>query len=229
MSRKRQEYTSYRPNPQSYSYARRIESRKKSKNHSLFKLLIVFLILIGASFVLFEHASGNTTSFTTVPSVEGKPKASSKTIAKAKINYCESNTLSKEIVVKLSLQKLWACHYSTSIYSSPVITGYTKYAADKTPTGTYSVFTKEKNVTLRGTDGVTTWSDPVSYWMPFLFNKYGAYGLHDATWVSNSLYGHVNVNTDYKNSSKGCVELPLLAAKWVYGWVQVGTQIVIEA
>ncbi len=131
-------------------------------------------------------------------------------------------------MVVISKQTLWACAYSQSVFSSPIVSGYTKNPADITPTGTYSIFTKERNVTLKGTDGVTNWDVPVSYWMPFLFNQYGAYGIHDATWLPSQLFGKVNINSDYKDSSHGCVELPLSAAKWIYDWVQVGTPVVIS-
>ena len=143
------------------------------------------------------------------------------------VNECANNTAAKDIVVSLSQEHIWACQYSVAVFNSPVVTGYTGNPADVTPTGTYYIYTKETNVHLKGTDGVTTWDDPVSYWMPFLFNKYGAYGFHDATWRTPNQFGHIS--TASPNASHGCVECPLATAKWLYNWAPVGTQININA
>ena len=95
--------------------------------------------------------------------------------------------------------------------------------ADLTPTGTFHIYSKITNTTLKGSDSTGSWDAPVSYWMPFLSNQYGQYGFHDATWRSPDEFG--NVSPDSKNASHGCVELPLDAVAWVYNWAPIGTQI----
>lgn len=141
-------------------------------------------------------------------------------------NPCLSNTIAQVIIVGIDQQHMWACSLTTTAYSSAVITGYSGLAADVTPTGNYTIYAKETNVTLTGNDGVTTWHDPVSYWMPFLFNQYGAYGFHDATWRTPSQFG--NISPSSQSASHGCIELPLATAQWLYSWSTIGTQIQIK-
>ncbi len=139
---------------------------------------------------------------------------------------CVNNNLDKLIVVGINQQHLWACSFNLTSYSTPVVTGYSGLAADITPVGSYQIFAKETNLNLTGSDGVSSWNDHVSYWMPFLFNNYGAYGFHDATWRTPSQFG--NISPTSKNASHGCVEMPLAGAQWLFNWAQVGTQIKIE-
>ena len=54
------------------------------------------------------------------------------------------------------------------------------------------IYSKQTDRYLSGTDGVTTWHDYVYYWMPFLDNKYGTYGLHDATWRASTDFGNIS-------------------------------------
>jgi lipoprotein-anchoring transpeptidase ErfK/SrfK len=62
--------------------------------------------------------------------------------------------------------------------------------------------------------------------MPFLQNKHGTYGFHDATWRNNSDFGNIDPNS--KDASHGCVELPLNASHWLYEWAPVGTTVTIK-
>jgi lipoprotein-anchoring transpeptidase ErfK/SrfK len=129
--------------------------------------------------------------------------------------------------VSVSQRHLWACSQSNVLYDSPVITGMQFLAADLTPVGTYHVYQKITNTTLRGSDSTGSWNDPVSYWMPFLDNQYGEYGFHDATWRPDSAFGNISPNS--ANASHGCVECPLATAAWLYSWVKVGTTVSIES
>ena len=139
---------------------------------------------------------------------------------------CGSNTLSKFILVSISQRHLWVCQAGTAVYDSPVITGMQNLAADLTPTGTYRIYSRQTNVTLTGSDTTGSWNDPVSYWMPFLYNQYGTYGFHDATWRPDSAFG--NVDPYSSDGSHGCVELPLATAKWLYDWSYVGTTVTVR-
>lgn len=148
-----------------------------------------------------------------------------------KYNPCASNAEDKAVIVSISKQHLWGCESTTSVYDSAVITGMESYPADLTPVGTYKIYGKQTDQTLRGSDNTGSWSDPVSYWEPFLDNQYGAYGFHDATWRNNADFGKVDINAPFtttaKSASHGCVELPLAAAKWLYNWSVVGTTVTI--
>jgi len=139
---------------------------------------------------------------------------------------CEGNDLAKQIIVSVSDRHLWACEYHKVVYNTPVVTGMEFLAADLTPRGTYKIYAKQTNVTLTGQDSTGKWSDPVYYWMPFLQNQYGTYGFHDATWRPNNAFGNIDPNS--KDASHGCVELPLGASKWLYGWARVGTQVTVK-
>jgi lipoprotein-anchoring transpeptidase ErfK/SrfK len=140
---------------------------------------------------------------------------------------CASNTLSQLILVSIGQRHLWACNQTTVAYDSAVITGMENLPADLTPVGTYHIYGKQTNLTLSGSDSTGSWNDPVSYWMPFLNNQYGAYGFHDATWRPADAFG--NVSPDSSDASHGCVELPLATASWIYNWSVIGTTVTIES
>lgn len=142
------------------------------------------------------------------------------------INQCEKNTLSRYVLVSISRRHLWACDDSTTVYDSAVVTGMERYAADRTPVGTYHVYAKQTNLHLTGSDTTGSWDDYVHYWLPFLSNQYGQYGFHDATWRKPGEFG--NISPSSHNASHGCVELPLATANWLYGWASVDTTVKIE-
>ncbi len=139
---------------------------------------------------------------------------------------CLGNTISNLILVSISAQHLWACSGSNQVYDTPVVTGDENYASDVTPVGTYKIYAKEANVTLTGSDASGSWTDPVKYWMPFLTNQYGAYGLHDAPWRTPDQFGNISPNS--LNASHGCVELPDAAAAWLYNWATIGTTVTVR-
>ncbi len=136
---------------------------------------------------------------------------------------CSTNSLSQLIIVSISSRHLWACNGSTTAYDSAVVTGDLQHLDTLTPIGTYHIYAKETNKTLTGSDENGTWNDFVNYWMPFLYNRYGAYGFHDATWRDPSAFGNIDPNS--ANASNGCVELPLATAQWLYNWASVGTTV----
>lgn len=140
---------------------------------------------------------------------------------------CSGHTLNKLLLVSLSQRHIWACEGSKSVYDSPVITGMSAYASTVTPTGTYHIYSMQTNTVLRGSDITGSWVDPVNYWMPFLSNKYGIYGLHDAPWRNSSVFG--NIDPSSSDASHGCVELPTPTAAWIYNWANVGTTLEIES
>jgi lipoprotein-anchoring transpeptidase ErfK/SrfK len=142
------------------------------------------------------------------------------------VNACNNNTVSKIIIVSIDARHLWACDGTTLEYNSPVVTGMDFLAADITPTGTFYIQDKQTNIPLKGCDSTGCWDDPVHYWMQFLYNQYGAYGLHDATWRPANAFG--NISPSSHNASHGCVELPLATAAWLYNWTSLGTEVQIN-
>jgi lipoprotein-anchoring transpeptidase ErfK/SrfK len=122
---------------------------------------------------------------------------------------------------------MWACNGLTVAFNSPVITGYEGDPAELTPVGNYQISSKQTDINLIGSDNRGSWDDFVSYWLPFLDNQFGEYGFHDATWRTAGDFG--GISPDSPNASHGCVEMPLSAAQWLYGWAQIGTTVRIEA
>jgi lipoprotein-anchoring transpeptidase ErfK/SrfK len=155
-----------------------------------------------------------------------KPAAAQTALRSAPQNECQGYT-SKTIIVSITKKHLWACQDAKSAYDSPVVTGDMNNAANLTPSGHYKIYAKETNRYLTGSDGKGSWNVHVNYWMPFLDNQYGTYGFHDATWRSESDFGHVDPYS--VNASHGCVELPLGASAWLYDWAAVGTGVVVQA
>ncbi|HSW85388.1 MAG TPA: L,D-transpeptidase family protein [Candidatus Saccharimonadales bacterium] len=140
---------------------------------------------------------------------------------------CSPNAINQFIIVSISQRHLWACNSYNLLYESAVVTGMQNLPADLTPTGTYKIASKQTNLFLNGSDSTGSWHQHVNYWMPFLTNQYGVYGFHDATWRSDSDFGNIDPNSS--DASHGCVELPLTAAKWLYGWAAKGATVNINS
>ena len=198
----------------------------------LIKLVIVGVVVIGVAVFarteilhFIDHKVVAETKNFKVPTYVSSSNGSSASTS-SKPNACASNSLSQLVLVSISQRHLWACNGSTVAYSSAVITGIDYLAADLTPTGTYHIYAKETNVNLVGHDSTGSWNDHVSYWMPFLYNQYGAYGIHDATWRNPNQFGSISPSSS--QGSHGCVEAPLATAAWVYNWSKIGTTVTIE-
>ena len=117
------------------------------------------------------------------------------------------------VEVSLSSQKLWLYKNGELIVSTSLVSGSVA-EGHRTPTGVYSIYSKQTDRYLTGAD----YRSFVHYWMPFL----GGYGLHDASWRS-SFGGDIY----YYDGSHGCVNLPSSAAKKIYNNVSVGTKVIL--
>jgi lipoprotein-anchoring transpeptidase ErfK/SrfK len=222
-----------------YYYSSRESINKKKtvkKSHRGRYLLASLVVLVVAGLLLnmkSKSSAHDTTKLSAAKTSVQAPKAPtpiSKAPALAAVpatTPCTSNTVSQVILVSISQRHLWACDGSQEMYDSPVITGIDAYADTVTPPGTYHIYGKYTDTVLTGSDETGSWNDHVSYWMPFLHNQYGSYGLHDATWRSPSDFGNISPNS--LNGSQGCVELPLATAKWIYDWAPIGTQVTINS
>lgn len=184
--------------------------------------LIVLPIIRGSTLpVLSDSTTSNPPTITPSP---GAAALSAPVAAGAK--SCTGNRLDQFVLVSISQRHLWACQKTKQVFDSPVITGMQAHESTVTPLGTYRIYAKQTDTTLTGSDETGSWSDPVKYWLPFLNNKYGSYGFHDATWRPNDAFG--KIGPDSSNASHGCVELPLAASAWLYSWSRVGTTVTIE-
>ena len=205
-----------------FSYdSRQRGCRTPRKRHLGLQVVAIAFVLAAAigSCTVYAHSHNSSKS-------DAASKTTDTTIVKSAPNKCAGNS-GQLILVSISARHMWACSDAITAYNSPVVTGMEILPADLTPPGTYHIYGKQTDLTLRGTDSTGSWSDPVSYWMPFLDNQYGAYGFHDATWRSDSDFG--NISPYSSNASHGCVELPLATAKWLYGWASIGTTVQIVA
>ncbi len=210
--------------------------RYTNKQSSKFKYAVLGLVIFIGLLLFFRSSIINAfnSNSSNLKTSTLKKNNSNKTttgkivsVTKPAINQCASNQLAKLVLVSISARHLWACSYQTIAYNSPVVTGMDYLAADLTPVGTYHIESMQTNLYLKGSDSTGSWDDYVHYWMQFLYNQYGAYGLHDATWRPANAFGNISPNSS--NASHGCVELPLATATWLYNWVQLGTTVQIES
>ncbi|MBO5551734.1 MAG: L,D-transpeptidase, partial [Lachnospiraceae bacterium] len=96
--------------------------------------------------------------------------------------------------INITEQKLTYYQNGVPTLVSEIVTG-NESAGHDTPQGTFQVYNKATNRTLRGRG----YASFVKYWMPFT----GNYGMHDASW-RGSFGGEI-----YKtNGSHGCVNMP---------------------
>jgi len=169
--------------------------------------------------------SASTKASSPAPQPAKAPAVATPVVAQPK--PCGTGNGAKSVVISISARHLWACANAKQIYDAPVITGMEAHESTKTPLGTYHIYTKQTDVTLKGSDETGSWNDPVHYWLPFLDNQYGTYGFHDATWRPGNPFGTVDPNT--ADASHGCVEVPLDTSAWLYKWAEVGTTVIVES
>jgi len=211
---------------------KRLQPVVKEKNHyGVFVGIGLALIALGlALYVLaFHRPPGNSSAVKTAGSSTMTLKPVS---PQPPPNACAGSTDMKLILVSISKQHIWACRSGKTVYNAAVITGMALYPADLTPVGSYHIYAKTANTVLKGSDNTGSWTDPVSYWMPFLDNNYGTYGFHDASWRSATDFGHVNINSPYTvnpHGSHGCVESTVATAKWLYDLAPIGTPVTVES
>jgi lipoprotein-anchoring transpeptidase ErfK/SrfK len=95
-------------------------------------------------------------------------------------------------------------------------------ADNNTPTGTWTLQAKYRDLHLKGTDANGSWDDPVQYWMPF--DQADGIGFHDASWQTFP-FGSSQYHTD---GSHGCVHLPAKFISWLYAWSSIGTTVIVQ-
>jgi len=123
----------------------------------------------------------------------------------------------QQIVISLTCQELSAYQDGAPVLSTLVTTGR---PALPTPTGTYSVLSRNVDFTM-----VSTWPYGSMGWYPpslvdwVLWFRDDGYGIHDASW--RTAYGP---GTE-ANGSHGCVNVPHAAMRTLYAWATVGTSV----
>lgn len=128
-------------------------------------------------------------------------------------SYGERDYGDTYVEVSLGSQSLWYYKDGEEILSCSIISGNVS-AGHGTPTGIYRITYKENGHQMVGED-YDVWTD---YWMPFNGNV----GLHDASWRSR--FGG---NLYLRNGSHGCVNMPVWAARTLFGYVQKGTPVIV--
>ncbi len=119
-------------------------------------------------------------------------------------NYCE---------VDLTNQMVYVYKDGQLVVSSQCVTGNISKGYG-TPTGVYSIFSRDKDRYLKG-DGYKSW---VNFFVPFN----GGIGFHDASW--RSTFGG---NIYLYSGSHGCINMPYAAAKKLYENVTLGEKVIV--
>ena len=131
---------------------------------------------------------------------------------------------SKAIDVDLTAQQLVATDCDRVLVSSPITTGR---AGLRTPTGAFSIFTKEQDVTFFSPwpQGDPNYYDPmpVAYAMEFLD---GGYYLHTDPDEPVTAFGPGSEDGEY--ASHGCVHVPIGVMARLYMWADDGTAVTIH-
>lgn len=126
------------------------------------------------------------------------------------------------VEIDLSRQHLWVYRDGTVAFETDIVSG-TMNESYYTPEGVYKILDKKQNATLVG-DAIPgkkdyyTYTQPVSYWMPF---TYTGIGLHDASW-RGAFGGTIYVS----DGSHGCVNLPASAAAQIFNLVEIQEPVV---
>ncbi len=142
--------------------------------------------------------------------------AAARSQAVVSTSSCAGNPAGRKLVlVSVSQQHLWGCDGTSQVYSTAITSG-AYLAGHATPTGTWHIYSKSRNIYLTG-PGYRYF---VNYWIPF----YSDYGFHDSSWQTFP-YGSSQYASD---GSHGCVHLPPAAAAWLYSWAPIGTTVTIN-
>ncbi|MDY3770423.1 MAG: L,D-transpeptidase family protein [Lachnospiraceae bacterium] len=116
------------------------------------------------------------------------------------------------VEINLTAQHLFLYINGEKKMESEFVSGNAARGFD-TPAGIYGITYKEQDAMLVGENYET----PVSYWMPFN----GNIGLHDAIWRDS-----FGADIYKKSGSHGCINMPYLKAKELYGEIAKGTPVI---
>lgn len=117
------------------------------------------------------------------------------------------------IEIDITNQHLYYYENSDLKIDTDVVTGNMKRGYS-TPAGVFSVYNKQRNRILRGTN----YASFVKYWMPV----YKGVGIHDASWRSD-FGGDIYES----GGSHGCINVPSEVMPDLYEIVEVGTPVIM--
>jgi lipoprotein-anchoring transpeptidase ErfK/SrfK len=135
----------------------------------------------------------------------------------------------KVVLVDLSDQWLFTYRDGSFQFANAVETGMPDLP---TPTGHFSILSKQRDVTF-----VSPWPKGSPYWYAPTHVNYamlfrdGGYYLHDASW--HVWFGpgantpHQLPDGRWETGSHGCVGMRVPDAQRLYGWVQLGTPVIV--
>lgn len=124
------------------------------------------------------------------------------------------------VAVNLSTQHEYVIKDGQPVVSTGIMSG--KTGSNATPTGTFSIATKQSPSVLRGfNDDGSKYASPVNYWEPFN----GAIGLHDSPWQPSFVYGNPQYLSSY--GSHGCINNPPSIMSQVYANTFVGETVYV--
>lgn len=139
---------------------------------------------------------------------------------KEEVSSGENDFGKSYVEIDLTRQKVWVYKDGKLQVETSCVTGCVS-KGHETPTGIFTLTYKQEDRILRGQklpNGNYEYQSHVNYWMPFN----GGIGLHDATWRS-SFGGNIYMNS----GSHGCINLPLEAARSIYGIINYQMPIIV--
>lgn len=127
------------------------------------------------------------------------------------------------VMISVQAQRLIAYDHGRVVIDTLVTTGRPALPTD---IGPMRVVSKDSPWTMK-----SPWPKGSPYWYPDTvvqmvawFTKTGE-GMHDASWEPASAFGPGSPNGPF--ASHGCVHLMLSAETTLYGWLQIGTPVVV--
>lgn len=120
---------------------------------------------------------------------------------------------SKEIVVSVGRQSMWAYQDGKLVTASLVSTGTANSIITTTPVGYYTVLSKFRTQTMKGVIDNEAYEVKDVPWVMYFDNLGNA--LHGTYWHEN--FGNP--------MSHGCVNLPMDVAEYLYSWAPEGTAV----
>ena len=121
----------------------------------------------------------------------------------------------KEIVVSVGRQSLWAYEDGKLVTATLVSTGTAEIVETTTPLGQYTVLSKYQKQTMQGVINNEAYKVEDVPWVMYFDNLGNA--LHGTYW-------HENFGAPM---SHGCVNLPMNVAQYLYSWAPEGTAVTI--
>ena len=124
------------------------------------------------------------------------------------------------IEVDMGNQYMYYYQNGNIVFDSPIVSGLASDPERMTPSGVYTLYSKQSPAVLRGAmdeSGNYGYETDVTYWMPFN----GGIGFHDATWQS-----YFGGDRYLYAGSHGCINLPYDSAASLYSIIEYGVPIV---